>query len=53
VERSIEAIGEDKFIFNASRSIIYASSDKMYFEASREKVIEINVVVKQAMERVL
>ena len=49
VERSIEAIGGDKFIFNASRSIIYASHDEMYHEASRKSVIEINEVVSQAM----
>ena len=53
VERSMEAIGEDKFIFNASRSVIYASRDDGYHEASRNSVIGINEVVKQAMERVL
>jgi len=53
VERSIEAIGGDKFIFNASRSIIYASNDDGYYEASRNKVIEINGMVQQAMERAL
>ncbi|MDP6154514.1 MAG: orotidine-5'-phosphate decarboxylase [Candidatus Thermoplasmatota archaeon] len=53
VEGSIEAIGEDKLIFNASRSIIYASRDDGYHEASGTRVIEINELVKKAMERVL
>ena len=53
VERTIEAIGEDKFIFNASRSVIYASRDDDYEKASREKVLEINSAIAKAMEEVL
>ena len=53
IESSIEAVGEDKFIFNASRSVIYASDGEDYSHAAREKVLEINEAVKNAMEKVL
>ena len=53
IERTIEAIGEDKFIFNASRSVIYASCTEGYEKISREKVMEINNAIKRAMEEVL
>jgi len=53
VERSIAAIGADKFIFNASRSVIFASSGTGYREAAAEKVDELNTEITRAMERVL
>jgi len=53
IESSIEAVGEDKFIFNASRSVIYASGGDDFYRAAREKVLEINEAVKDAMEKVL
>lgn len=49
LEESIKAIGEDKFIFNASRSIIYASSESNHAEISRNRVIEMNQKVQLAM----
>ncbi len=53
IESSIKAVGEDKFIFNASRSIIYASDGDDYPRAARDKVLEINEAVTNAMEKVL
>lgn len=53
IEGTISAIGADRFIFNASRSVTYASSGQDFARAARTAVEKINRDVTRAMERVL
>ncbi len=53
LEDSVRAIGDDKFLLNASRSVIYASPGPDFAERSRDKVEEINRAVIKTIEEVL
>lgn len=53
LERSVEGIGEDKFLFTSTRSIIYASSGEDYPAKAREKALEYDEAIRSAMAAVL